>query len=74
MAIIVNMKVFQERLFALRKEFEYTQRDVAKMLGISQPSYIRYENGSSQPNLQTLSNIADIFDVSVDYLLGREKL
>ncbi|MBR2372144.1 MAG: helix-turn-helix transcriptional regulator [Clostridia bacterium] len=68
------MKVFQERLFALRKEFEYTQREVAQMLGISQPSYIRYENGTSQPNLQTLAKIADIFDVSVDYLLGREKL
>ena len=68
------MKVFQERLFALRKEFEYTQREVAKMLSISQPSYIRYENGTSQPNLQTLAKIADIFDVSVDYLLGREKL
>ena len=68
------MKVFQERLFALRKEFEYTQREAAQMLGISQPSYIRYENGTSQPNLQTLAKIADIFDVSVDYLLGREKL
>ena len=68
------MKVFQERLFALRKEFEYTQREVAQMLGISQPSYIRYENGTSQPNLQTLAKIADIFDVSADYLLGREKL
>ena len=68
------MKVFQERLFALRKECEYTQREVAQMLGISQPSYIRYENGTSQPNLQTLAKIADIFDVSVDYLLGREKL
>ena len=68
------MKVFLERLFALRKEFEYTQREVAQMLGISQPSYIRYENGTSQPNLQTLAKIADIFDVSVDYLLGREKL
>ena len=68
------MKVFQERLFTLRKEFEYTQREVAQMLGISQPSYIRYENGTSQPNLQTLAKIADIFDVSVDYLLGREKL
>ncbi|MBR2302282.1 MAG: helix-turn-helix transcriptional regulator [Clostridia bacterium] len=68
------MKVFQERLLALRKEFEYTQREVAQMLGISQPSYIRYENGTSQPNLQTLAKIADIFDVSADYLLGREKL
>ena len=62
------MKVFQERLFALRKEFEYTQREVAQMLGISQPSYIRYENGTSQPNLQTLAKIADIFKISLQNL------
>ena len=67
------MKVFQERLYSLRKEFELTQREISEMLGISQPSYIRYENGSAQPTLQNLVKIADIFDVSVDYLLGREK-
>ena len=67
------MKIFRERLLALRKEFEYTQRQISEMLGISQPSYIRYENGTAQPTLQNLVKIADIFDVSVDYLLGREK-
>ena len=68
------MKVFQERLHSLRNEFELTQREISQMLGISQPSYIRYENGTAQPNLQNLVKLADIFDVSVDYLLGREKL
>lgn len=68
------MKIFCERLLALRKEYGYTQRQVAQMLGISQPSYIRYENGTAQPGLENLSALADIFDVSADYLIGRREI
>ena len=68
------MKIFCERLLALRKEYGYTQRQVAQMLGISQPSYIRYENGTAQPSLESLSVLADIFDVSADYLIGRREI
>ena len=68
------MKIFCERLLALRKEYGYTQRQVAQMLGISQPSYIRYENGTAQPSLENLSALADIFDVSADYLIGRSEI
>ncbi|MBE5744813.1 MAG: helix-turn-helix transcriptional regulator [Clostridiales bacterium] len=65
------MKIFQERLIEQRKLNKHTQRQVADYLQITQPSYIRYENGSSQPSLETLVKLADFFDVSVDYLLGR---
>ncbi len=65
------MKIFQERLIEQRKLNKITQRQLAEYLQIAQPSYIRYENGSSEPNLETLVKIADFFDVSVDYLLGR---
>lgn len=47
---------------------------MAAKLNITQPSYIRYENGTSEPSLETLTKIADIFDVSVDYLLGRKDI
>lgn len=43
------------------------------MLGISQPSYIRYENGTSEPTLENLVKIAEILDVSTDYLLGKSE-
>lgn len=66
------MKIFQERLIEQRRIYGYTQRQVAQMLGIAQPSYIRYENGTAQPTQETLVKIADIFDVSIDYLLGRK--
>lgn len=65
------MKVFAERLTELRKQYKYTQRQMADILGISQPSYIRYENDTSEPTQENLVRLADAFDVSVDYLLGR---
>ena len=46
---------------------------MADLLGIKQPSYARYEDGSTEPNLHRLCIIADTFEVSVDYLLGRKE-
>lgn len=66
--------IFQERLRELRKTYGYTQRQVADALHVSQPSYIRYENGSSEPTLENLVKLADLYDVSVDYLLGRKEI
>lgn len=67
------MKIFQERLIEQRKLNKLTQRQLANILNISQPSYIRYENGTAEPNLTNLVKLADYFDVSVDYLLGRKE-
>ena len=68
------MKIFCERLIEQRKLNGYTQRQVAEYLHIAQPSYIRYERGDSQPTLENLSRLADLFDISADYLLGRKEL
>ena len=68
------MKVFQENLIELRKRNNLTQKAVATELGITQPSYIRYENGTAEPTQETLVKIADLFDVSVDFLLGRKEI
>ena len=64
------MKIFQDRLLEQRKLYGYTQRDMAKLLNITQPSYIRYENGTSEPSQENLIKIADLFDVSLVCLLG----
>ncbi len=66
------MKVFQEKLIESRKQQNMTQREVARRLGITQASYVRYELGTSEPKLVNLVKLAEIFDVSVDYLLGRK--
>ena len=68
------MDIFRKNIYELRKLNRFTQREVAQRLGISQPSYIRYENGSAEPTLETLVKIADLYDVSVDFLLGRKEI
>ena len=68
------MDIFRKNIYELRKLNRFTQREVAQRLGISQPSYIRYENGSAEPTLENLVQIADLYDVSVDFLLGRKEI
>ena len=65
------MKIFCERLIEQRKLNKLTQRQVAEALNIKQPSYIRYEKGIAEPSLESLVILADLFDISIDYLLGR---
>lgn len=69
------MEIFSNRLKELRQNLPIDKRkqtDVAKILGISAQSYSTYENGR-EPNFEILCKIADYFNVSIDYLLGREK-
>lgn len=60
-----------KQLRTLRKEHGWKQKDVADMLGIHVTTYTKYETGCSEPNHEMLVKLADIFDVSVDYLLDR---
>lgn len=62
--------VFAKRLKELRLEKKLTQVQLAEMLLIRQQSYIRYEYGTGEPDLETLVRLARIFNVSVDFLLG----
>ena len=65
---------FPKRLKELRLQYGYTQQQIAELLHIKQQSYIRYEYGTGEPNLQTLVLLSDIYNVSVDYLLGKEDI
>ena len=64
------MKSFCNRMKELRLEHHLTQKELAKKLNTSNSSVCDWEKGRSQPDLQTLANIATLFDVSTDYLLG----
>lgn len=55
----------------LRKQNGFTQKEVAKELGITVSAYGNYELGQRQPTPEMLCKLADVFEVSVDYLLGR---
>ena len=59
------------RLRTLRRCNVMTQREVAARLHLDRSSYAYYEIGKTEPDLHTLSEIAGIFRVSTDYLLGR---
>ncbi|WP_337592737.1 helix-turn-helix transcriptional regulator [Ruminococcus sp.] len=58
-------------LKAVRKKSGKTQKEVAEGIGIGQGTYKNYETGAREPNGETLVAIANYFDVSTDYLLGR---
>lgn len=59
------------RLRTLRRYNGMTQREVAAQLHLERSSYAYYEIGTTEPDLHTLSEIAGLFQVSTDYLLGR---
>ena len=58
-----------KRLRNLRMHAEMTQEEAAKKLGLTQATYSRYENGTNEPDITTLKNIARLFDCSVDFIL-----
>ncbi|MDC6268058.1 helix-turn-helix domain-containing protein [Lysinibacillus fusiformis] len=59
------------RLKYLRKSNNKTQQDIADILGITRPAYTAYEQGKRNPDYEILEKIADYYNVSIDYLLGR---
>ena len=65
------MKVLGQRLKDLRKQKKVGQKEVAELLGVSLRSYQFYESGEYDPSLPNLVVLADYFQVSTDYLLGR---
>lgn len=59
------------RLKALRLERHLQQSDVARIISCGQPLYSRYERGEREIPLSALIALADFYDVSLDYLVGR---
>lgn len=59
------------RLEELRNEKGMTKKEVAEYLQIDQSTYGKYELGKREPDHTVLNKIADLFNTSVDYILGR---
>nr|DAU60425.1 MAG TPA: Repressor protein CI [Caudoviricetes sp.] len=57
---------------SVREQRNMTQKDCADTLGITLRAWQTYEQGVSEPKQELLCKIADMFNVSIDYLLGRE--
>ena len=62
-----------KRIRELRKENDLSQGELAEKLGGKKSLVSNYENGYSVPDIFTLITLADIFDVTLDELVGRER-
>lgn len=62
---------FGERMKRLRLEHNLTQEELANKLSLSKSNISKYESNDVEPNIQTLHALSELFDVSLDYLLGK---
>ena len=60
-----------QRIRSLREDRDLTQTQIAQMLGMSQTGYSKYETGENDIPTQVLIKLADFYETSTDYLLGR---
>ena len=67
----MNVKTLGDSLRNAREAKNLTQREVSKKTGINNKTISNYENGVSSPDPGTLRTFADVYETSVDYLLGR---
>lgn len=68
---MTNKISFAMRLKKLREQKKLNQTELANLLEVSNGSISKWERGDRQPDYETLEKIADIFNVTIDYLLGR---
>lgn len=62
---------FPARLRKLREQRGISQKTLSELCGLSKNMISRYEKGKRIPNIETLGELCDFFDVSADYLMGR---
>ncbi len=63
--------MLKDRLKHLREHRDINQKQVAQYINRTTQAYSHYEKGERQPDIQTLIKLADLFSVSLDYLVGR---
>ena len=62
---------YYKRIRELREDSDLTQRQVAEILKMTQPQYFRYEQGYRDIPTDILISLADLYQTSTDYILGR---
>ena len=60
-----------QRIRDLRQDKDLNQTQVAKMLGMSQTGYSKYETGENDVPTEVLIKLADFYNTSIDYILGQ---
>ena len=64
---------FSENLIELRKLNNYTQEDLAELIGVSRQTLSKYETGESLPDIEKCKQLAEVFSVTIDDLISYEK-
>ena len=67
----MSSEVFQQRIRNLRANRNLSQKQVADGIGITETGYYYYETGRRKPGFDSISALADLYNVSTDYLFGR---
>ena len=68
-----DQKQFSNRLYELRKDHDKTQAQIAEYLQTTQQQYQKYESGSQELPVRRLCQLAELYNVSADYILGLPK-
>lgn len=68
------MKEFKNIFINLRKERGYSQEAIAKLLNVSKSSVAMWETGKRQPSREVMEEIADLFNVDMDYIYGKSEI
>ena len=66
------MTIFTERLKELRLKKGLTQTELGEKVGVKQNTFTNWEKGKREPSFENLIKLADLFEVSLDWLFGRE--
>ncbi|HIZ52820.1 MAG TPA: helix-turn-helix domain-containing protein [Candidatus Enterococcus avicola] len=68
------MTKFGEIIFTLRKENHLTQEEIANNLNVSRQTISNWETGSAQPTIDKVIELSEIYQVSIDQLVGKNKM
>lgn len=69
---MITSNKFSQRLKELRQKKGLTQQEIADLVHVNRVTYTNWEKGNREPNFETLLKLADLFEVSLDWLFGRE--
>lgn len=61
--------MLKDKLLKLREDIDISQTEIGKRLGMARTTYAGYENGSREPDIETLKKIASFHNVSVEFLI-----
>ena len=64
------MNINIKRLIECRNRLGISKQEAAKRIGVSQPTYLRYESGDRNPSIHIIKAIAEVFNTSIEYLTG----